>query len=362
MAFSAQNFGSLLKIAVQHNASDIHLRTNESPSLRISNDLVPVQSKPFSSEDIEDIIKIIVTDHSRLGDLQDLTEFDGGMEVQNLCRLRYNIFRYNGNFGIVLRIVKLGVPSIDTLNLPRVIKSISENHRGLVLVTGATGSGKSTTLAAMIDHINQVRPCHIVTIEDPIEYIHQAKKARISQREIGTDTPDFSTALRSALRQDPDIILIGEMRDAETISIALKAAETGHLVLSTIHTTNATTTIGRIISMFPPEEQEEIRKRLAENLKATVSQRMLKSTTETGVAIAQEIMVTSPGIRECIRGEESLSRILSIIKEGKGKSGSGSQGFDQHIMDLYNDGLISKEQALAAAESESDFLQKLDFE
>ncbi|OUR96648.1 hypothetical protein A9Q84_09905 [Halobacteriovorax marinus] len=362
MTFTPENFGSLLKVAVQHNASDVHLRTNESPSLRINNDLVPVQSKPFSASDIEDIIKILVPEQARLGELHDLTEFDGGMEVKNLGRLRYNIFRYNGQLGIVMRIIKLNIPTIDELNLPTVIKSISENHRGLVLVTGATGSGKSTTLAAMIDHINTIRPCHIITIEDPIEYIHQSKKSRISQREIGTDTQDFSTALRAALRQDPDIILIGEMRDAETISIALKAAETGHLVLSTIHTTNATTTIGRIISMFPPEEQEEIRKRLAENLKATISQRMLKASSGAGVAIAQEIMVTSPGIRECIRGEETLSRILTIIKEGKGKSGSGSQGFDQHIMDLYSDGLITKEQALAAAESESDFLQMLDFE
>lgn len=362
MAFSPQNFAGLIKVAVQHKASDVHLRTGESPGLRINGDLVPVQSKPFTYEDISDIIKILLPSKQRDLDIDDIDELDGGVEIKNLCRLRYNIFRYNGQLGIVLRIVKLSVPSIDDLKLPSVIKTISSNRRGLVLVTGATGSGKSTTLAAMINEINAQRPCHIITLEDPIEYVHQSNKARISQRQIGKDTENFSTGLRGALRQDPDIILIGEMRDPETIAIALKAAETGHLVLSTVHTTNATTTIGRIISMFPPEEQTEIRKRLAENLKATISQRMLRADTESKVAIAQEIMISTPGIRECIRGEEPLSRMLSIIKEGKGKSGNESQSFDQHIMDLYNDRIITKEQALASVESESDFLQQLDFE
>jgi twitching motility protein PilT len=359
MAFSPQNFAGLLKVAVQHKASDVHIRSNESPGLRINGELVPVQSKPFSATDIIDIIKML---DPSIEDPTSINERDGGLEIKNLCRLRYNIFRYNNQFGIVLRIVKLDVPTIDELNLPYAIKDISNNRRGLVLVTGATGSGKSTTLAAMIDEINATRPCHIVTLEDPIEYVHQSNKARVSQREIGKDTENFSTGLRGALRQDPDIILIGEMRDPETISIALKAAETGHLVLSTVHTTNALSTIGRIISMFPAEEQGEIRKRLAENLKATISQRMLKANTESKVAIAQEIMISTPGIRECIRGEEPLGRIVNIIKEGKGRSGNGSQSFDQHIMDLYNDRIVTKEQALASVESESDFLQQLDFE
>ena len=359
MAFSPQNFAGLLKVAVQHKASDVHIRSNESPGLRINGEIVPVQSKPFSSDDLIDIINIIAP---HIEDIDDLNELDGGLEIKNLCRLRYNIFKYNNQFGIVLRIVKLNVPTIDELDLPYAIKTISNNRRGLVLITGATGSGKSTTLAAMINEINETRPCHIITLEDPIEYVHQSNKARISQREIGKDTNSFATGLRGALRQDPDIILIGEMRDAETISTALKAAETGHLVLSTVHTTNALTTIGRIIAMFPPEEQEEIRKRLAENLKATVSQRMLKAETESKVAIAQEIMISTPGIRECIRGEESLGRIVNIIQEGKGRSGNGSQSFDQHIMDLYNERIVTKEQALASVESESDFLQQLDFE
>ena len=362
MAFSPQNFAGLIKVAVQNKASDVHLRTNESPGLRINGELVPVQSKPFSPSDIKDIINIIVTNQDEEFNIDNINELDGGIEIKNLCRLRYNIFRYKGEFGIVLRIVKLDVPTIEDLNLPYIIKDISANRRGLVLVTGATGSGKSTTLAAIIDEINATRPCHIITLEDPIEYVHKSNKARISQREIGKDTENFSTGLRGALRQDPDIILIGEMRDAETIAIALKAAETGHLVLSTVHTTNALTTIGRILSMFPAEEQDEIKKRLAENLKATISQRMLKAETESKVAIAQEIMITTPGIRECIRGVEPLGRIMNIIKEGKGRSGNGSQSFDQHIMDLYNDKIVSKEQALASVESESDFLQQLDFE
>jgi len=362
MPFTLQNFTSLIKVAAQNNASDVHIRSNESPSLRISGELVPVQSKPFSSEDIEDIIRIISKDKTHEVNIAELTELDGGMEIENLCRIRYNIFKYNGVFGIVLRLVKLQIPTIDQLNLPPIIKKISENQRGLVLVTGATGSGKSTTLTAMIDHMNKTRASHIVTLEDPIEYIHTNNKSRISQREIGTDTPNFTVALRSALRQDPDIILIGEMRDAETISTALKAAETGHLVLSTVHTTNALSTLSRIISMFPHEEQDEIKKRLATSLKATISQRMLKANTKSGIAIAQEIMITNPGIKECILGTEPLSRIVNIIREGKGRSGTGSQSFDQHIMDLYNDDLITKETALGAVESESDFLQMLDFE
>lgn len=358
MAFSEKNLTSLVKVAIEHGASDIHIRIDEPPCLRIRGEMIPVQTKNFSREDLNDIIHILLKNSPIAHDIDSVQEQDGGFDLPDLCRLRFNFFRYNMKMGIILRIVLNRIPSIKELGLKSVIANIASQHRGLVLVTGATGSGKSTTLAAMINHINQTRACHIVTIEDPIEYLHPQIKARISQREVGTDTNNFSVALRSALRQDSDIILIGEMRDPETISIALKAAETGHLVLSTVHTTNALTTIGRIIAMFPLEEQEEVRKRLADNLYATISQRMLRSK-QKGVVIAQEIMITNPGVKECIIGEEPASRIPSIIALGRNKGGSGSQTFDQHVMELYQSGQISKETALQAVSSQSDFLQHL---
>jgi twitching motility protein PilT len=358
MAFSEKNLFSLVKVAIENGASDIHLRTDEPPCLRIRGEMIPVQTKSFLIDDLMDIARILISDPHIIESIDAIKEFDGGFEVPDLCRLRYNFYRFNMKVGIILRIVMNRVPSIKELGLNPIISKIALQHRGLILVTGATGSGKSTTLAAMINHINQNRAAHIVTIEDPIEYLHPQLKSRISQREVGTDTSDFTGALRSALRQDPDIILIGEMRDPETISIALKAAETGHLVLSTVHTTNALTTVGRIIAMFPKAEQEDVRKRLADNLYATISQRMLKSVNK-GVVIAQEIMVTNPGIKECITGEEPTSRIPTIIAQGKNQEGVGSQTFDQHIMEIYQQGLISKETALSAVSSESDFLQNL---
>jgi twitching motility protein PilT len=226
-------------------------------------------------------------------------------------------------------------------------------------VTGATGSGKSSTLAAMINHVNKTKPVHILTLEDPVEYIHQPIKARITQREIGEDTDNFGDALRSALRQDPDIILIGEMRDAETISIAIKAAETGHLVFGTVHTTDALNTIGRLISMFPPEEQDAVRSRIADNLYATVSQRLLKTVDGKGRVAAQEIMITSPGIREAINDPENIAEIYTYIE--KGKRGTGTQSFDQHITDLYKEGKISLEEAKSSASSPEDFERNLMF-
>lgn len=362
MAFSIKNLTSLAQVAVQNRASDIHLRTDEAPCLRINGEMIPVQTKSFSFEDMVDIANILLGEDRLAGKLDEINEMDGGFAIEGLCRIRYNLFRYNQKLGIILRIVNTQIPTIESLGLSKALKKIAGQRRGLILLTGATGSGKSTTLAAMIDEINEHRACHIVTIEDPIEYLHTQKKARISQREVGKDTDNFTTALRSALRQDPDVILIGEMRDPETISTALKAAETGHVVFSTIHTTNAVTSIGRIISMFPPEEQEDVRKRLSENIYATISQRMLKKKAEKGVVIAQEIMVTSPGIKECILGEEPLARITTVIEDGKGPGGNGSQSFDQHIMELYQSGQISKETALSAVSSESDFIQQLTVE
>ena len=359
MGFSSKNLTSLVSVALDNNASDIHIRENESPCLRIHGELVPVQTKQFSRDDIKDICEIMFENKNIISNIQNTKESDGGFEIPNVCRIRYNFFQFNSKFGLILRLVKNNIPSIESLGLPSVITKIAGQKRGLILVTGATGSGKSTTLASMINHINENKHSHILTIEDPIEYLHTQKKSRISQREIGKDTDSFTNGLRSSLRQDPDIILIGEMRDPETISTALKAAETGHLVLSTVHTTNALATIGRILGMFSPTEQEDVRKRLSENLFATIGQRMLKSSRGKGIVISMEVMITTPGVKEIILGKESLSRLTKIISEGRGKGGNGSQSFDQHTFELYKKGLISKETALSASESQSDFLQKL---
>lgn len=355
MAFSLKNLSSLLNVAIQHKASDIHIRTNEVPCLRIRGELVPIQTKSFSQEDVSDIIKILVPDPDVIAEgLKN--EIDGAFGIENLCRVRFNIFRYFGTFGIVLRVVNSQVPDLASLDMPRSLERIALQKRGMILVTGATGSGKSTTLAAMINHINENSGSHIITIEDPIEYLHTQKMSRISQREVGRDTEDFNSGLRSALRQDPDVISIGEMRDPITASIALKAAETGHVVFSTMHTTNTVATINRIISMFPTDEQSEARKRLAENLHAIIGQRLLAGKNGR-VVIAQEIMITSPGIRDCISGKDDINRIPIILSQGK--HGNGGQTFDQHIMYLFQKGLIEKEVALEAVSSQSDFIQKL---
>ncbi len=358
MAFTLKNLASLLNVAIQHKASDIHIRTDEVPCLRIRGDLIPVQTKTFNSDDLYDIIKILLNDPDAIRNFDHKTEVDGAFSIPELCRLRYNIFSYFGNYGIVLRVINTKVPNLAELDMPKTLGRIALQKRGLILVTGATGSGKSTTLAAMIDFINENRSSHILTIEDPIEYLHSQKKSRVSQREVGRDTEDFSSGLRAALRQDPDVISIGEMRDPITANIALKAAETGHVVFSTLHTTNTVTTIGRIISMFPTHEQPEVRKRLAENLYAIIGQRMLPGKNGK-VVIAQEIMVTSAGIRDCISGKDDLNRIPHIISQGQGKSTNGGQTFDQHIMFLYQKGFIDKEVALDAVSSQSDFIQKL---
>lgn len=361
MSFTKQNLINLLQLAVEHMASDIHIRTDERPCFRIHGELMEIQSRPFSKEDVHDLAKIILPTEKLKDHIDAIREFDGGFALPEVCRVRFNLYRYNRKIGLIFRVIKDKIPSFSSLGLPSVLEKISEQKRGLILVAGPTGSGKSTTLTAMIDHINTMMPCHIVTVEDPIEYLHDQKRARISQREIGKDTKDFPSALRSVLRQDPDVILIGEMRDPETVQIALKAAETGHTVFSTVHTTDSIATIGRIISMFPPEEQNDVRKRLSINLRSVISQRMLKKTDEKSVVIAQEIMLSTPGIREAIEGKVPLERITEVIEEGFGPSGNGSQSFDQHIMSLYEKKIISKKVALGGVASQSDFIQKLSF-
>ncbi|HLE11548.1 MAG: hypothetical protein A2504_05685 [Bdellovibrionales bacterium RIFOXYD12_FULL_39_22] len=358
MAFSLTNLKDLANVAIKYNASDIHLRTDEPPVLRIGSELVPVQSKSLSEITIYEICAIIFTGHKYQGQVDKITEADGAFNIPDLCRVRFNFFKYTGRPGLVLRIISKEIPTIESLNLNPIIKNISNLSRGLVLVTGPTGCGKSSTLAAIINEINKKKAAHIITIEDPIEFVHPQIKSRLSQREVTIDTPTFAEGLRSALRQDPDVILIGEMRDAETISTALSAAETGHLVLSTIHTKNTIATITRIISMFSGEQQADIKKALAENLQATIGQRLLKSEKGAGKMVAAlEIMMMSPGIRECILGEQELRSITAIIE--RGSSNGGGQSFDQSILDLFKRKIISREVAAEEFSSPADFSQKL---
>ena len=359
MALTKESFVNMIKSAFASNVSDIHLRTEEKPCFRLRGDLVQVKHDPLTMEDLKLACSMMIKDPEVLKNLDHVKEHDGSFAVPNVCRIRYNLLRYQGKLGLILRLISDKIPTTEELKLPLVINKIAGANAGLVLVTGATGSGKSSTLAAMINYINRTSAVHVLTLEDPVEYVHNPIKARITQREIGQDTDDFNSALRAALRQDPDIILIGEMRDAETISIALKAAETGHLVFGTVHTTDALSTIGRLISMFPPEEQHVVRTRIADNLHATISQRLLKTVDGKGRVAAQEIMINNPGIKESIMDPVKTAEIYTYIK--KGKNTSGAQSFDQHITKLYKDGLISMEEAKNNATKPEDFERNLMF-
>ncbi len=359
MAFTIKHLVSLLNVAKSHYATDVHLRSNETPVLRIKGELVPVQTKSFTYNDILDVMAIVTNNENFSNLVNEANEIDGAYTIPDLCRVRFNFFKYSDQVGVIFRIINSKVPSIHELSLPKIIGSIASIPRGLVLITGPTGSGKSTTLAAMINHINENHSKHVLTIEDPIEYIHTQNKCRITQREVGIDTDSYQIALRSALRQDPDVILVGEMRDPDTVRIALSAAETGHTVFSTMHTTNVLSTIGRILSMFDGIELTEIKKRLSENLHAIIGQRMLKANTPSGITIAQEIMISGPGVKEAISGKEDLSRIFQIMQTGFQKGGTHGQTFDQHIMKLYQEKIIAKDVALEAVSSQADFIQKL---
>ena len=359
MAIDPKTLQGLLKYAVQSNASDIHFRSGAAPAFRIKGDLVNVKLAPFTDEDMVELAKMMIDDPQINAQLDQITDFDGSFDLPGICRYRFNIFRHGGALGAVLRVIPMKIPTIAELGLSTVLQRIADYDRGLVLVTGATGSGKSSTLAAMIDYINSKRACHIVTIEDPIEFVHPQRKARITQREVGRDTESFSGALRAALRQDPDIILVGEMRDAETIDIALKAAETGHIVFSTVHTTDAAKTINRLISIFPAEEQQQVRLRLADCLRGTISQRLLPRKDGRGRVVAQEIMVVNKAIQECIIDSTRAHEINDFIVNGH--EILGSQTFDQHVVKLYKSGVIALEIAKEASSNAADFQRNLQF-
>jgi len=327
---------------------------------RIDGKLREIKAAKLTPEDTKNIVLAVIGNERQRQNIDALQELDTSYLLPETGRFRVNIFKQRGSFELVLRIISLEVPTFEKLGLPAVLNDISSNERGLILVTGITGSGKSSTLAAIVQYINQNFSKHIITIEDPIEFLHADFNSSISQREIGPDTQDFAIALRSALRQDPDVIMVGEIRDAETVDIAIKASETGHLVLSTLHTTDCTHTVNRLIGLFPMEEQEVVRMRLAESLRAIISQRLLPRKDGKGRVLAAEILVNTTTISECIRVKEKTSKIKEYIE--KGHDQYGMQSFDQHLSSLYKKGVISLEVAKAAASNPSDFERALSFE
>jgi twitching motility protein PilT len=343
----------LLRKAVDNKASDLHLKVGNHPYLRVDGVLQPIAETPrITPEEMLSMAFSMMTNRQKQK-FKETAELDMAYGVAGLGRFRVNVFQQRGNVGMVLRVIPTKIRTIEELNLPPVIIKICEEQRGLVLVTGTTGSGKSTSLAAMIDRINSIRPEHIITIEDPIEYLHRDKKGFINQREVEVDTSTFSTALRAALRQDPDVILVGEMRDLETISTALLAAETGHLVFSTLHTLDATETIQRIIAVFPPPEQKQIRLQLASTLKAVVSQRLVRKSDGIGRVPAVEVLISTGYIRDCIINPDKTRLIRDALAAGT--SQYGMQTFDQSLFDLYSKNLITLEEALIRASNPDEF-------
>ncbi|MFQ6082311.1 MAG: type IV pilus twitching motility protein PilT [Candidatus Aminicenantia bacterium] len=347
----------LLKIAIEKNASDLHLKVGNHPVIRIDGKLTPLTNlRRLTSEDTVHMANEIMNEYQRKK-LQEQFDVDLAYSVPGFGRFRGNVFYQRGTIGIVLRIIPLKVKTIRELLLPAILEKISLEQRGLVLVTGTTGSGKSTTLAAMIDYINTHRTENIVTIEDPIEFIHRDKKSIINQREVGLDAESFSRGLISSLRQDPDVILVGEMRDFETIETAILAAETGHLVLSTLHTLDAPETVNRIIAVYPPYQQKQIRLQLASLLKAAISMRLLPRADVPGRAPAVEVMVNTPFIRDCIINKEKTHLIRDAIAAGV--SQYGMQTFDQSLYKLYINKYISLDQALRYASNPDNFRLKV---
>ncbi len=337
---------------LNRKASDLHIRVGVRPHLRVNGVLEQILTEPITIDGMEKIVAQILNEKQQERFYRK-NEMDLALSVAKLGRFRINLFRQRGTTGIAIRAVNTVVPSFEELHLPPTIKKLTEERRGLVIVTGTTGSGKSTTIASIIEHMNANRGDNIITIEDPIEYIYRDKKCIIAQREVGGDTETFATSLRHAFRQDPDTILIGEVRDLETISIALTAADTGHLVLTTLHTLNAIETITRIISFFPPHQHQQIRLLLAGTLKAIVCQRLLRRCDSPGRVPAIEVMVTSGAIKECIIDADKTVNIPDLMEQGETQY--GMQTFDQSIMKLYKQGLISFEEAMNSASNPDDF-------
>jgi twitching motility protein PilT len=347
------DLNQILLEALAQEASDVHIKVGAPPIFRVNGALRAWNKvKAFDSNDVSKMAFGLMNDWQKERFIKN-REVDMGYEVYGLGRFRVNVFQQRGKIRIALRIVPYQIKGLEELHLPTVLRNISLEQRGLILVTGTTGSGKSTTLASMIDVVNANRNCHIITIEDPIEFIHEDKKSIVDQREIGSDTNTFSSALRVALRQDPDVILVGEMRDFETIETALTAAETGHLVMSTLHTLNAAETINRIISVFPPYHQKQVRLQLAGVIRGVVSQRLVPKSDGIGRVPAVEVLVSTARVKECIVEKDKTNEINDAIS--KGYTTYGMQSFDQSLMLLMKENLITYEEALKHCTNPDDF-------
>ncbi|MEO0294066.1 MAG: PilT/PilU family type 4a pilus ATPase [candidate division WOR-3 bacterium] len=345
----------LLKKMIEVEASDLHLKVGIPPILRINGELVPMEMNKLTKEDLRIIASSLMTKKQQEAFLRE-KEADFGIGIPGISRFRVNIYVQRGSIALAIRPISREIKTIEELNLPPVLNELASLPRGLILVTGTTGSGKSTTLASMIDQINKSKRKHIITIEDPIEYLLIDKKSIISQREIGTDTKSFANSLKYILRQDPDIIMIGEIRDAETMETALKAADTGHLVFSTLHTLNAAETINRIITFFPPYQHQHIRVLLSSVLRGIISLRLLPKKDGTGRIPATEILVSTPTIREYLLDEQKTPLIMEAIREG---TKYGMHSFDQSVMDLYRNGIVDLETALENVNNPDEFKMRL---
>jgi len=337
---------ALLKKGEQYAASDILLKVGQPPAFRVGGTLHYLQGEKLKPNQTRDLGRIVLASSPFEGTIDDLHQYDTAYSVPGVGRYRVNVYRQRGTIALALRSIPLKIPKFEDLGLPPMMSKLAELERGMILVCGAAGNGKSSTLAAMIGHLNTSRRCHVVTIEDPIEFIHADGSSMISQREVGIDTDDFATALRAALRQSPDAILVGEIRDEETMSIGLKAAETGHLLLSTLHTPDVQRTVGRILSLVGERDVGETRERLADNLKAIIAQRLLPRADGQGLVLAAEILVVTATARETIRNPEGNVPLKDVME--RGKHPYGMQTFEMHLRDLVKDGLVDVETARAA--------------
>jgi twitching motility protein PilT len=347
----------IIKAAVDRGASDLHIKAGDVFRARVHGELVALTKQHLSPEQTKAIALHLMNNEDDKKRIDTILDYDCSWAAPGIGRFRVNIMKQRGSFSIIMRVIPWEVPTFDKLGLPPVLANIASVERGMVLVTGVTGSGKSSTMAALINYINTRENRHILTLENPIEFLHRDNKSSVTQREVGSDTSDFKMGLRAALRQDPDVIMIGEMRDAETVDTAIKAAETGHLLMSTLHTPDAQSTILRIVAMFPPEEQEVIRIRLAESLYAVISQRLLPTKTGKGRAVAAEIMINTPAIKDLILEGKNIGEIRDFIAEGREQY--GMQSFDQCLADLVASGTVTFDVAKAAASNPSDFELKL---
>ncbi len=336
----------LLQFTVDNGASDLHLSSGSTPMVRIDGKLEKLDMETLTDADLREAIYMILT-QDQVERLEEMKEIDLSQRLEDKARFRVNVFEQMQGIAVVFRVIPSEILSFEELNLPEVLRELSMRDRGLILMTGPTGSGKSTTLATMIDNINENKPLHIITVEDPVEFFHESKNCMINQRELGATTHSFANALRSALREDPDVILVGEMRDLETISLALTAAETGHLVLATLHTSSAAKTIDRIIDIFPASQKTQVRSMLAESLEAVVSQKLLPKKDGKGRCVATEVMVCNVAVRNLIR-EDKIYQLTSVIQSS---SKDGMHTLDQDLQRLLHQGLIDRETAAYVAEN-----------